>query len=807
MKRLTVIIFFLSSCATAWAQFNFQPSTYAAQNAALVTVSADFNRDGKLDLAVANAGASTVSIFLGNGGGAFGTPTVVTIPGGCFNDSLNAGDFNNDGKVDLLVVCGLQSSIWFLPGLGTGQFGTPVVTTLPPGGVVAEGWIFGYINTVAVADFNGDGVLDLVMNIGDVEFGNLDLILGNGDGTFGAPSVILQNLAGGSVRTADFDGDGKADLVFDQDDQTNPRLTIYRGNGDGTFQTTSTFPTAGAVGLGSMTVADVNRDGIPDLVVAAGTATSSGTSLSESGTLEIFLGNGDCTFKAGFTANESGAATPGLALADLHGTGTLDLIEEHLIPARLSLPVSNISVTIRVGNGDGTFQNPVPLAMPSGLSPWWFAMAVGDWNGDGLVDLAFTASPSSAALSAAGSGSDFDPAIASYQQIPPGSLVVMLNALPHVPFAAGGEALSASGGSGSLNLTFPAGFAWTSTSSASWLTISGAAAGSGGGALTFQAAPNTGSDRSATLDVGGYTFTVEQAGSISGLNFIGSMPHLAAEENWTTAFTLVNKGAGSAVARLSLFGDPSGSLNLPLDFPEVVPEPLPLLASSFDRTLAANAALVVNTAGPQNPPVEEGSAQLAATGAVDGFAIFHLIPGAQEAVVPMETRNASSYLLAFDNTGGVVLGVAVANVSAQAANVGVVASRRYRRADRNWFAARRGQWPLCFRLVDHVSGDGQSARHYRIRHARGGQDQRAGYPHHAARFEQHADDDSGTGQCGDEWRVDRAHRYRQRLADDLRAGEHGRRRGAGEPEFLRGRWRCVIFAAVISAGRGEDRVR
>ena len=56
------------------------------------------------------------------------------------------------------------------------------------------------------------------------------------------------------------------------------------------------------------------------------------------------------------------------------------------------------------------------------------------------------------------------------------------------------------------------------------------------------------------------------------------------------------------------------------------------------------------------PPVLVGSAQLAATGAVDGFAIFHLIPGAQEAVVPMETRNANSYLLPFDNTGGVVLG-------------------------------------------------------------------------------------------------------------------------------------------------------
>jgi hypothetical protein len=72
---------------------------------------------------------------------------------------------------------------------------------------------------------------------------------------------------------------------------------------------------------------------------------------------------------------------------------------------------------------------------------------------------------------------------------------------------------------------------------------------------------------------------------------------------------------------------------------------------------------MITTAGPQTPPVLVGSAQLAATAAVDGFAIFHHVPTAQEAVVPMETRNASSYLLPFDNTGGVVLGVAAENLS------------------------------------------------------------------------------------------------------------------------------------------------
>jgi hypothetical protein len=123
---------------------------------------------------------------------------------------------------------------------------------------------------------------------------------------------------------------------------------------------------------------------------------------------------------------------------------------------------------------------------------------------------------------------------------------------------------------------------------------------------------------------------------------------------------------------LSLFGDPTGLLNLPLVFPQQPPAAGPVMAASLDQTLAANASLVIGTAGPQTPPVKVGSAQLYADGAVDGFAIFHLIPGAQEAVVPMEARNANSYLLAYDNTGRVVLGVAVENVSAQAGSIGII---------------------------------------------------------------------------------------------------------------------------------------
>ncbi len=235
----------------------------------------------------------------------------------------------------------------------------------------------------------------------------------------------------------------------------------------------------------------------------------------------------------------------------------------------------------------------------------------------------------------------------------------------------GGEAFASAGGNGSIAVTAPAGCPWSASGAPAWVIASNGS-GTGNGSFIFQVLPNAGAARVANLTIGGVAFSIEQqAFAIPGLSFIGSMPHIAAEENWTTTFTLVDKGASPATARLSLFGDPSGALTLPLVFPQSLGA-APILASSLDQTIAANGSFLITTAGPQTPPVEVGSAQLAAAGAVDGFAIFHLIPGAQEAVVPLETRNASSYLLAFDNTGGVVLGVAVENVSSQPAFIPVV---------------------------------------------------------------------------------------------------------------------------------------
>jgi hypothetical protein len=244
-----------------------------------------------------------------------------------------------------------------------------------------------------------------------------------------------------------------------------------------------------------------------------------------------------------------------------------------------------------------------------------------------------------------------------------------------------GQAFAPGGGNGTILIAAPQGCDWTVSGAPGWVTLTSSAAGSGSGTLTYQVAANAAGDRSSAITVAGVGFTVEQeAGALPGLAFIGSLAHLAAQENWTTAFTIVNKDTNPAIARLSFSGDASdpggnGPLTLPLTFPQQAGVASSLLAATLDRTLVPNASLIVDTAGAQTPPVLVGSAQLMATGALDGFAIFHQIATDQEAVVPLETRSASSYLLAFDNTGGLALGVAVANISAQTASIAVIVRR------------------------------------------------------------------------------------------------------------------------------------
>ena len=187
--------------------------------------------------------------------------------------------------------------------------------------------------------------------------------------------------------------------------------------------------------------------------------------------------------------------------------------------------------------------------------------------------------------------------------------------------------------------------------------------------MTYKVAPNPGAARSAKITVIDTSFAVEQqAASLPGAAFAGSIADLVAQANWSTTFTLINTGDASAQARLSLFNDAGAPQSLLV----ATATSDPVQGASFDRTLPPHAALEMKAAGPPTAPLITGSAQIESSGAVHGFAIFKFVPSGQEAAFSLDARHAKSYLLAFDNTADAGLGVSVANTSAQPASVNVV---------------------------------------------------------------------------------------------------------------------------------------
>jgi sugar lactone lactonase YvrE len=238
----------------------------------------------------------------------------------------------------------------------------------------------------------------------------------------------------------------------------------------------------------------------------------------------------------------------------------------------------------------------------------------------------------------------------------------------------GGQAVPASGGTGLLvNVTTTAGCAWSATSTATWIHIvAGTASGTGNGTVSYQADTNSGPPQSGIITIAGLSFTVEEsAASITGLTGAGSMAQLASAGSWTTTITLVNTGSAAELARLNFFDNNGRPAALRWTFPQVPNLAGPIVGASFDRILYPGAELVLQTTGPDSQPTTVGWVQLQSNGSIGGYAIFSYANGAtvQDAVAPLETRNASAYILSFDNTNGNAAGVALANLTSQSVTV------------------------------------------------------------------------------------------------------------------------------------------
>lgn len=260
----------------------------------------DFNNDGKLDL-IAEDGYGDDFTYLGNGDGSLTESTTMwgDWPGGTV-----VADLNRDGKLDVVN-----------EGSEEGASGTD--TQLGNGlGVFKPKWNSTITNQTtgfcAVADFNHDGKLDIACpgNPGGLYGQGVELAFGNGDGTFGTPASYPTPAVGFTVLAGDVNGDGKLDLVTDGG-------WVLLGNGDGTFQTPSG---AAFTGIAFPQLIDINADGKLDVVGSAYNVTAPGVNA-----LEVVLGNGDGTFQSP-VYSESSWGNAGIAFGDFNGDGKIDAV-------------------------------------------------------------------------------------------------------------------------------------------------------------------------------------------------------------------------------------------------------------------------------------------------------------------------------------------------------------------------------------------------------------------------------------------------------------------------------------------------
>lgn len=227
-------------------------------------------------------------------------------------------------------------------------------------------------------------------------------------------------------------------------------------------------------------------------------------------------------------------------------------------------------------------------------------------------------------------------------------------------------------GHGSFSVTAPPDRDWTAKSNVSWISITGGSLGTGSGTVSFTVEANTGASRIGTVSINGQTCTIVQQGaSAAELPLAGSLAQIASAGGWDTTLTLVNLGSTAAEARLNLYGRDGTAPWLPFTLPQQTLQGT-ILGSMIDKTVAPGALLSLDMTGPSGQASVVGSAQLHTSGNVGGFGIFQIQATGQQAVVPLETRNAPSYLLAFDSTTGVGTGLALANVSATAGDVKVI---------------------------------------------------------------------------------------------------------------------------------------
>jgi len=319
------------------------------------TAVADLNEDGKADLAIANAGSSTVTVLLGDGSGSFGAAAQFAT--GTTPKSVAAADLNDDGNLDLATANQSANTVSVLLGDGSGSFGS--ATGYP----VCSG-----THEVAVGNFNGDGRPDLAAACWGGSI--VSVLLGAAGGGFGSAINSSAGSAPHSLVVRDINRDGNQDLAVANHDSAN--VSVLFGQGNGTFQS----PVNYSVGSGphSIRVGDFNADGNADLVTAN----------DGSNSVSVLLGSSGGTFAAA-GAFPTGSVPKSIAVADFNGDGRRDVVTANTAgnyPSGASNPGGD-KVSILLGNGAGGFAAPVNFTV--GNTP--FSVSTGQFDADGQPDL------------------------------------------------------------------------------------------------------------------------------------------------------------------------------------------------------------------------------------------------------------------------------------------------------------------------------------------------------------------------------------------------------------------------------------
>lgn len=315
-------------------------------------IAGDLNGDMKPDLVTANINGNNVSVFLNNGMGAFpNAPTNLATAGATGVNDVAVADFNGDGKLDILSTNSATANITLYLGNGNGTFGTGTNTAagVTPG-------------SLAIADLNADTKPDVV--VGSTGAGTVNVLLANATGTgfMGLTAVTVTGSTGiGDVALVDLDGNNKPDLIVTSRNQNN--IAVFNGNGGTSFMNLTTYATVGTNPFG-LYVADVDGNGKLD-VVTANTNTNN---------VSVLRGNGDRTFQTATTFGTANAPES-VFVADMNNDGVMDILTSNST-------TNNFSYL--QGMGNNMYAAVVNRATGTGATGLW----VGDLNGDSLADVA-----------------------------------------------------------------------------------------------------------------------------------------------------------------------------------------------------------------------------------------------------------------------------------------------------------------------------------------------------------------------------------------------------------------------------------